>query len=205
VISGSFSQRIQELRDALIIRTALGTDIVIKKLEELTQKLNEREARFAKGVQMRGGTDEYFENERERRFAKEVHMRGGMDPRFESEDKLAELAKFAKEQEARSQNQVQSAAPSKDVNRPPSQTTSANESVADQYRLDASLLHELRSPLSSLLDENRALFMFKLKAQTSIIQGAIKDSETRIIWALNSKFRRVKDLVRIRQLKSIYY
>ncbi|KIK36265.1 hypothetical protein CY34DRAFT_16507 [Suillus luteus UH-Slu-Lm8-n1] len=194
VISGSFSQRIQELRDALTIRTALGVDIAIKKLEELTQMLNEREARFAKGVQMRGGTDEYFENEREKRFAKEVHMRGGMDPRFESEDKLAELVKFAKQQEARPQNQVQSAVPSKDVNRPPSQIPSANGSVTEQYRLDASLLHELRTPLSSLLDENRALFMFKLDTQTSIIQGAIKDSETRIIWALNSRFRRIKDL-----------
>ncbi|KAG1762172.1 hypothetical protein EDD22DRAFT_778740, partial [Suillus occidentalis] len=146
VISGSFSQRIQELRDALTIRTALGVDIAIKKLEELTQMLNEREARFAKGVQMHGGTDEYFENEREKRFAKEVHMRGGMDP------------------------------------------------LTEQYRLDASLLHELRTPLSSLLNENRALFMFKLDTQTSLIQGAIKDSETRIIWALNSRFRRIKDL-----------
>jgi hypothetical protein len=183
----------------------LGVDIAIKKLEELTQMLNEREARFTKGVQMRGGTDEYFENEREKRFAKEVHMRGGMDPRFESEDKLAELVKFAKQQEARPQNQGQSAVPSKDVNRPPSQIPSANGSVTEQYRLDASLLHELRTPLSSLLDENRALFMFKLDTQTSIIQGAIKDSETRIIWALNSRFRRIKDLVRIKQLCSIYY
>jgi signal transduction histidine kinase len=204
VISGSFAQRIQELRDALTIRTALGVDIAIKKLEELTQMLNEREARFTKGVQMCGGTDEYFENEREKRFAKEVHMRGGMDLRFESEDKLAELVKFAKQQEARPQNQVQSAVPSKDVNRPPSQSPSGNGSVAEKYRLDASLLHELRTPLNSLLDENRALFMFKLDTQTSIIQGAIKDSETRIIWALNSRFRRVKDLVSIRQLSSIY-
>jgi signal transduction histidine kinase len=142
---------------------------------------------------MRGGADEYFENEREKRFAKEVHMRGGMDPHFESEDKLAELVKFAKQQEARPQNQVQSA-----------ESPSGNGSVAEQYRLDASLLHELRTPLSSLLDENRALFMFKLDTQTSIIQGAIKDSETRIIWALNSRFRRVKDLVSISQFSSIY-
>ncbi|KAG1890672.1 uncharacterized protein F5891DRAFT_1070787, partial [Suillus fuscotomentosus] len=148
VISGNFSQCIQELRDALAIRTALG------------------------------------------RFAKEVIMRGGMDPGFESEDRLTELVKFAKHQEA--QIQARSDAPSKDVSKPASQTPSAHGSVAEQYRLRASLLHELRTPVASSLDETRTLFMFKLDKQTAEIKDAIKDSETRIMSALGAKFKRVK-------------
>ncbi|KAG1789590.1 uncharacterized protein HD556DRAFT_1446814 [Suillus plorans] len=189
-ISGNFTQCIQELRDALAIRTALGVDTAIKKLEDLTKMLAEREAKMAKGERFHGAMAQYFETEREKRFAKEVIMRGGMDPGFESEDKLTELVKFAKQQEA--QIQARSDAPSKDV-KPPSQTPSANKSVAEQYRLDASLLHELRTPVVSLLDENRALFMFKLDKQTAEIKDAIKDSETRIMSALGGKFRRVKD------------
>ncbi|KAG1840307.1 hypothetical protein C8R48DRAFT_740643, partial [Suillus tomentosus] len=172
-ISGNFSQCMQELRDALAIRTALGVDTAIKKLEDLTKMLTEREAKIAKGEKFHGAMAQYFETEREKRFAKEVIMRGGMDPGFESEDKLTELVKFAKQQEA--QIQARSDAPSKD------------------YRLDASLLHELRTPVVSLLDENRALFMFKLDKQTAEIKDAIKDSETRIMSALGGKFKRVKD------------
>ncbi|KAG1897694.1 uncharacterized protein F5891DRAFT_514315 [Suillus fuscotomentosus] len=192
-ISGDFSQCMQELRDALTIRTALGVDTAIKKLEELTQMLSEREAKITKGEKFRGKMDQYFESEREKRFAKEVIMRGGMDPRFESEDKLAELVKFAQQQEAPPHNQAHSDTPSKDVNKPPSQTPSAKKSVAEQYRLDASMLHELRTPLVSLLEENRALFMFKLDKQTADIKDAIKDSEMRILSALGGKFSRVKD------------
>lgn len=192
-ISGSFSQRMQELHDALAIRTALGVDIAIKKLEELTQMLSEREEKSAKGVQMRVGMDVYFESEREKIFAKEVHMCGGLDSSFENEDKLAGLVKVAKKQEERPQNQARPDASSKDVNKSPSQVSSANGSIAEQYRIDASLLHELRTPISSLLDENRSLFMFKLNTQTSIIQDTIKDSETRLMWAFNSSYRRVKD------------
>ncbi|KAG1788873.1 uncharacterized protein HD556DRAFT_1311787 [Suillus plorans] len=187
VISGNFSQCIQELRDALAIRTALGVDTVIKKLEDLTKTLGEREAKIAKGEKFHGAMAQYFETEREKRFAKEVIMRSGMDPGFESEDKLTELVKFAKQQEA--QIQARSDAPSKDVSKPASQTPSANGSVAEQYRLDASLLHELRTPVVSLLDKNRALFMFKLDKQTAEIKDAIKDSETRIMLALGDKFK----------------
>lgn len=131
MISGNFSQCIQELRDALAIRTALGVDTAIKKLEDLTKMLGECEAKIAKGEKFHGAMGQYFETEREKRFAKEVIMRGGMDPGFESEDKLTELV----QQEA--QIQARSGAPSKDVSKPASQTPSANGSVAEQYRLDA--------------------------------------------------------------------
>ncbi|KAG1784897.1 uncharacterized protein HD556DRAFT_1461180 [Suillus plorans] len=151
-----------ELWDALAIRTALGVDTAIKKLEDLTKTLG-----------------------------------------FESEDKLTELVKFAKQQEA--QIQARSDAPSKDVSKPASQTPSANGSVAEQYRLDASLLHELRTPVVSLLDKNCALFMFKLDKQTAEIKDAIKDSETRIMLALGDKFKRAKDPVRIKKLDSMHH
>ncbi|KAG1792242.1 hypothetical protein EV424DRAFT_1609382 [Suillus variegatus] len=146
--------------------TALGVDTAIKKLEDLTKMLGECEAKIAKGEKFHGAMGQYFETEREKRFAKEVIMRGGMDPGFESEDKLTELV----QQEA--QIQARSGAPSKDVSKPASQTPSANV---------------------SLLDENRALFTFKLDKQTAEIKDAIKDSETRIMSALGDKFKRVKD------------
>jgi hypothetical protein len=104
---------------------------------------------------------------------------------LESEDKLLELLKIAEQREGRPQNKAYADALTKDVSKPTSKTTSAS--------LDASLLYELRAPLRNLLDENRALFMFKLDTQTSDIKDAIKDSETRIMWAFNSRFRRVKD------------
>ncbi|KAG1736403.1 uncharacterized protein EDB91DRAFT_1142299 [Suillus paluster] len=167
----SFSQRTQDLQLALNIRTTLRVDIAIDKLEKLIQRPSEREAKFEKEVQMRGGREKCLE----------------------SEDALVELLKFAEQREARPQNKARPDPASKDANKPTSKTTSASGSVAEQYRLDASLLHELRAPLRSLLDENRALFMFKLDTQTSDIKDAIKDSEARIMWAFNSRFRRVKD------------
>ncbi|KAG0700969.1 hypothetical protein DFH29DRAFT_590627 [Suillus ampliporus] len=170
-ICNSFSQRTQDLQLALNIRTTLRVDIAIDKLEELMQRPSEREARFEKEVQMRGGREKCLE----------------------SEDKLVELLKIAEQREVRPQSKAHPDPPSKDVNKPASKTASASGSVVEQYRLDASLLHELRAPLRSLLDENRALFMFKLDTQTSDIKDAIKDSEARIIWAFNSRFRRVKD------------
>ncbi|KAG1807600.1 hypothetical protein EV424DRAFT_1576209 [Suillus variegatus] len=138
----SFSQRTQDLQLALNIRTTLRVDIAIDKLDKLIRTQTDRETRFEKEVQMRGGREKCLE----------------------SEDKL-----------------------------PTSKTASANGSVGEQSRIDASLLHELHTPLRDLLDENRALFIFKLDAQTSDIKDAIKDSETRIMWAFNSRFRRVKD------------
>ncbi|KAG1736414.1 uncharacterized protein EDB91DRAFT_1250037 [Suillus paluster] len=170
-ICSSFSQRTQDLQLALNIRTTLRVDIAIDKLEKLIQRPSEREAKFEKEVQRRGGREKCLE----------------------SEDALVELLKFAEQREARPQNKARPDPASKDANKPTSKTTSASGSVVEQYRLDASLLHELRAPLRSLLDENRALFMFKLDTQTSDIKDAIKDSEARIMWAFNSRFRRVKD------------
>ncbi|KAG2091982.1 uncharacterized protein F5147DRAFT_586049 [Suillus discolor] len=71
-ISGNFSRCMQELRDALTIRTALGVDTAIKKLEELTQMLSEREAKITKGEKFRSRMDQYFESEREKRFASKL-------------------------------------------------------------------------------------------------------------------------------------
>ncbi|KAG2028452.1 hypothetical protein BDR03DRAFT_1078773, partial [Suillus americanus] len=104
-----------------------------------------------------------------------------------------ELLKIAEQRDGRPQNKAHADAPTKDANKPASKTTSASGSVVKPYRLDASLLYELHAPLQNLLNENRALFMFKLDTQTSDIKDAIKDSETRIMWAFNSRFRRVKD------------
>ncbi|KAG2055018.1 hypothetical protein BDR06DRAFT_353939 [Suillus hirtellus] len=170
-VCNSFSQRTQDLQLALNIRTALRVDIAIDKLDKLIRTQTDREARFEKEVQMRGGREKCLE----------------------SEDKLAELLKIAEQREGRPQNKAYADAPTKDVNKPTSKTASANGSVGEQSRLDASLLHELRAPLRNLLDENRTLFMFKLDAQTSDIKDAIKDSETRIMWAFNSRFRRIKE------------
>ncbi|KAG1800709.1 hypothetical protein EV424DRAFT_419736 [Suillus variegatus] len=167
----SFSQRTQDLQLALNIRTTLRVDIAIDKLDKLIRTQTDRETRFEKEVQMRGGREKCLE----------------------SEDKLVELLKIASQQEGRPQNKARADVPTKDVNKPTSKTASANGSVGEQSRIDASLLHELHTPLRDLLDENRALFMFKLDAQTSDIKDAIKDSETRIMWAFNSRFRRVKD------------
>ncbi|KAG1762414.1 hypothetical protein EDD22DRAFT_847097 [Suillus occidentalis] len=78
--------------------------------------------------------------------------------------------------------------------KPGSKIASANGTGDEQRLLDASLLHDLHAPLQSLLDENHQVFMFKLDRQTADIKDTIKDSETRIIWAFNSRFRLVKDL-----------
>ncbi|KAG2091978.1 uncharacterized protein F5147DRAFT_722750 [Suillus discolor] len=170
-VCNSFFQRMQDLQLALNIRTTLRVDIAIDKLDQLIAMQTDREARFEKEVQARGGREKCLE----------------------SEDKLGELLKIAEKQEERPQNKARADVPTKDVNKPTSKTASANGSVGKQSHLDASLLHELHTPLHNLLDENRALFMFKLDAQTSDIKDAIKDSETRIMWAFNSRFRRVKD------------
>jgi hypothetical protein len=145
----------------------LRVDIAIDKLDELIRTQSEREAKFEKEVQMRGGREKCLE----------------------SEDRLVELLKIAEQREGRPQHKAHADAPTKDVSKPTSKTASAS--------LDASLLYELRAPLRNLLDENRALFMFKLDTQTSDIKDAIKDSETRIMWAFNSRFRLVKDPVKI--------
>ncbi|KAG1807304.1 uncharacterized protein BJ212DRAFT_757953 [Suillus subaureus] len=160
-VCNSFSQRTQDLQLALNIRTTLRVDIAIDKLDKLIRMQSDREARFEKEVQMRGGREKCLE----------------------SEEKLVELLKVAEQREGRPQNKPHADPSTKDVNKPTSKTG----------RLDASLLYELRAPLRNLLDENRALFMFKLDTQTSDIKDAIKDSETRIIWAFNSRFRRVRD------------
>ncbi|KAG1807291.1 uncharacterized protein BJ212DRAFT_1387507 [Suillus subaureus] len=160
-VCSSFCQRTRDLQLALNIRTTLRVDIVMEKLDKLIQT----------------------QSDREEKFEKEVQMRGGREKCLESEDKLMELLKIAEQREGRPQNKAHSDAPTKDVNKPTSKTN----------RLDASLLYELRAPLRNLLDENRALFMFKLDTQTSDIKDAIKDSETRIMWAFNSRFRQVKD------------
>jgi len=172
-VCSSFSQRTQDLQLALNIRTALRVDIAIDKLDKLI------------GMQ----------SDREQRFEKEVQMRGGREKCLESEDKLVELLKIAEQREGRSQNKTRVDVPTKDANKPTSRTG----------RIDASLLYELRAPLRDLLDENRALFMFKLDTQTSDIKDAIKDSETRIMWAFNSRFRRVKDPVRTMKLNFMYH
>ncbi|KAG2142766.1 uncharacterized protein EDB93DRAFT_1088797 [Suillus bovinus] len=156
-ISGKFAHRMQELRDALAIRTALGVDIVIKKLEELTKTL----LKIAKLQEERPQNQAY------------------------SDDAPSKAA---------TQNSTLSLTASQSIVKPLSQTPSASGSVAGRYRLEASLLHDLRTPLSSLLDENRALFTFKLDTQTDCIRGAITDAEKRIIWAFNNIFLRVKDL-----------
>ncbi|KAG2036663.1 hypothetical protein BDR03DRAFT_921102 [Suillus americanus] len=163
-VCGNFSQRTQDLQLALNIRTSLKVDIVIDKLDKLDELIR-------------------MQTEREARFEEQVKKRGGREKCLESEDKLVELLKIAEQREGRPQNKAHADAPTKDVNKPTSKTD----------RLDASLLYELRAPLRNLLDENRALFMFKLDTQTSDIKDAIKDSETRIMWAFNSRFRQVKD------------
>lgn len=170
-VCNSFSQRTQDPQLALNIRTTLRVDIAIDKLDKLIRTQSDREARFEKEVQLRGGREKCLD----------------------SEDKLVELLKIAEQREGRPQNKAHADAPTKDVSKPTSKTASANASVVEHHRLDASLLYELRAPLRNLLDENRALFMFKLDTQTSDIKDAIKDSETRIMWAFNSRFRRVKD------------
>ncbi|KAG1885952.1 hypothetical protein F4604DRAFT_1723791 [Suillus subluteus] len=161
-ICNKFSKRTQDLQLALSLSTLLKVDIMNDTLEKLTiliQKPSERESRFEKEVQKRGGRDQCLANN----------------------DKLAELMKISERWETGPQ-------------KPGSKVASANGSGGEQYRLNATLLHDLRAPLRSLLDENHQVFMFKLDKQTADIKDAVKDSETRIIWAFNSKFRLVKDL-----------
>ncbi|KAG1736406.1 uncharacterized protein EDB91DRAFT_504650 [Suillus paluster] len=170
-LCSSFSQCAQDLQLALNIRTTLRVDIAIDKLEKLIQRPSEREARFEKEVQMRGGKEKCYG----------------------SQEIMVELLKIAEHREARPQNTAYPDPSSKDVNKPASKTASASGSVDEKSRLDASLLYELYADLRILLDENRALFMFKLDRQTSDIKDAIMDSEARIIWAFNNRFQRVKD------------
>ncbi|KAG1849602.1 hypothetical protein C8R48DRAFT_778534 [Suillus tomentosus] len=120
-------------------------------------------------------------SEHESRFEKEVQKCGGRDQCLANKDKLLELIKITESWEAHPQ-------------KPGSKIASANGSNDEKHLLDATLLHDLRAPLRSLLDENYQVFMFKLDKQTADIKDAIKDSEMRIIWAFNSKFQLVKDL-----------
>jgi hypothetical protein len=162
----------QDLQLALNLNTLLKVDAVNDKLEKLT-------------ILIQGPS------ERESKFKKEVQKRGGRDQCLANNDQLAELMKITESWEARPQ-------------KPGSKIASANGSGDEQCRLDASLLHDLHAPLRSLLDENHQVFMFKLDKQTADIKDAIKESETRIIWAFNSRFRLVENLVRISQVDLVH-
>ncbi|KAG1736416.1 uncharacterized protein EDB91DRAFT_1292002 [Suillus paluster] len=150
---------------------ALRVDIAINKLEKLIRRPSEHEARFEKEVQMCSGKEKCYG----------------------SQEIMVELLKIAEQQEAHPQNTAYPDPSSKDVNKPASKTASASRSVIEKSHLDASLLYELYADLRILLDENCALFMFKLDRQTSDIKDAIMDSEARIIWAFNNRFQWVKD------------
>ena len=63
--------------------------------------------------------------------------------------------------------------------------------------VEATLLHELRTPLETQLDENRQLYQVSLELATNEIKDAIRRTESRILHAFNKgAFIRVKDPVR---------
>ncbi|OJA16897.1 hypothetical protein AZE42_11473 [Rhizopogon vesiculosus] len=168
-ICKSFSERKDELKLALNIRTALRVDIAIDKLEQLIQMKSERESRFSAAVKLRGGREKCIE----------------------SPDLLVELVDTSEQWEARPQNRSHIEPPSKNDNRLASKTVSANE----QNRLVSVLLRELNTPLHSLLDENRAYFKLAVSIQTSRITDTINASEERIIRTINTNniFQQVDD------------
>ena len=75
--------------------------------------------------------------------------------------------------------------------------TGIERSKSEGKTVDASLLHELRTPLETQLEENRQLYQVSLELATNEIKDAIKHSETRILHAFNKgAYVRVKDPVR---------
>jgi hypothetical protein len=178
-ICQNFSKRKDELQLALNIRTALRVDIAIDKLEELVRTLSERELRFEKEVKLRGGRDKCLGNQ----------------------DLLVKLLETSEQWESRPQNKSRVEAPSNDANKPASKVASAN----DRNRLGVPLLlHELRTPLRDLIEENRANFMLAYTEQTSSIKHSISSLEARIIRTINTNniFKQVKNQVGIDWLKT---
>jgi hypothetical protein len=177
-ICQNFSKRKDELQLALNIRTALRVDIAIDKLEELVCTLSERELRFEKEVKLRGGRDKCLGNQ----------------------DLLVKLLETSEQWEPRPQNKSRVEA-SNDANKPASKAASAN----GRNRLGVPLLlHELRTPLRDLIEENRANFMLAYTEQTSSIKHSISSSEARIIRTINTNniFKQVKNQVGIDRLNT---
>ena len=108
-------------------------------------------------------------------IAKEVAERGGADVVLNNSVKIKEITDEIAKKDARGMDR------------------SKNEDKT----VEASLLHELRTPLEIQLEENRQLYQVSLELATSEIKDAIKYSETRILHAFNKgAYARVKDPVR---------
>lgn len=110
--------------------------------------------------------------EQEKDFDRDVRNRGGLDACLNSSSKIRELAEKRGEM-------------------------LKDEVTGKNKGLEAALLYDLRTPLETLLEDNRTLFEVTLKAQTSQIEDAIKNTETRLLEAFSAgPYKRIKDPVR---------
>lgn len=75
--------------------------------------------------------------------------------------------------------------------------TGTKRSKNESKIVEASLLHELHTPIKMQLEENKNLYKVSLKLATNEIESAIKQSESRILHAFNKGAHiRVRDPVR---------
>jgi len=109
-------------------------------------------------------------------IAKEVNKRGGADVVLNSSAKIKEVTQEITKKGG----------------------TVTTKGKTEEKTVEASLLHELRTPLETQLEENRQLYQVSLELATNEIKDAIKHTESRILHAFNKgAFVRVKDPVRV--------
>jgi signal transduction histidine kinase len=130
-ICKSFSERKDELRLALNIRTVLRVDIAIDKLEQLIK----------------------MQSERELRFEKEVKLRGGREKCLESPDILVKLLDTSEQLETRPQNRSQIEPLPRDDNKPISKTADVSLLLHELRAPLNSLLEENRAYFRLTLDK----------------------------------------------------
>ena len=161
---GTFQSLKKDIKNALIIRSALRIEDAIAGIEQVDVKLD----LILKMIHTRPDIDNDI--------AKEVTKRGGADVVLNNTVKIREVTDEITKKGVTGMVKVKS----KDTT------------------VEATLLHELRTPLETQLDENRQLYQVSLELATNEIKDAIRRTESRILHAFNKgAFVRVKDPVRV--------
>ena len=161
---GTFQSLKKDIKNALIIRSALRIEDAIAGIEQVDVKLD----LILKMIHTRPRIDEDI--------AKEVAKRGGADIVLNNSVKIKEITD--------------------EITKKGGTVTATAKGKGKDIPVEASLLHELRTPLETQLEENRQLYQVSLELATNEIKDAIKRAESRILHAFNKgAFVRVKDPV----------
>ncbi|KAH7104478.1 hypothetical protein BKA62DRAFT_692388 [Auriculariales sp. MPI-PUGE-AT-0066] len=148
-----------DIKNALIIRSALRIEDAITGVERLDLKLDV----IMEMIRTKPAA--------EQQVAAEVARRGGADAVLNDTSKIKEVIEATE-----------------------TATPGDKKRTGVDKGVEASLLHELRTPLETQLAENRRLFEVTLEMKTNELKEAVQRTQTRILHALNKgAYTRIKD------------